>query len=111
MSSKLNQALLFTANIPLELSMDGRFTTINDPASKEGMPSRKYLKDEILSVSRKLSSLKDFDLVVIDTEDVFVRTGIAKDMAMAALGKYHHLDSADSAAVAAITREKLQESK
>lgn len=89
--------------------MDGKFTASTDPESKNGLPSRKYLKDEILSVSKKLSSLSDFDLVVIDTEDVFVKTGIAKEMAMAALGKYHHLDSTDSAAVAAITRDKLRE--
>jgi magnesium chelatase subunit D len=99
------------ANIPLELSMDNKFTTSTDPDSKDGMPSRKFLKDEILACAKKLSSLSDFDLVVVDTEDVFVRTGIAKEMSMAALGKYHHLDSTDSAGLAAITRQKLRETK
>lgn len=91
--------------------MDNKFTTTTDPDSKDGMPSRKFLKDEVLACAKKLSALPDFDLVVVDTEDVFLHTGIAKEMAMEALGKYHHLDSADSAAVAAITRQKLQESK
>jgi magnesium chelatase subunit D len=99
------------ANIPLELSMDNKFTTSTDPDSKDGMPSRKFLKDEILACAKKLSSLSDFDLVVVDTEDVFVRTGIAKEMSMAALGKYHHLDSTDSAGLAAIARQKLRETK
>jgi magnesium chelatase subunit D len=91
--------------------MDDKFTVSSDPNSKDGMPSRSFLKDEILACAKQLSSLSDFDLVVIDTEDVFVRTGIAKEMALTALGKYHHLDSTDSAAVAAITRQKLQETR
>lgn len=89
--------------------MDSKFTSSTDPYSKDGMPSRKFLKDEILACARKLSSLPDFDFVVVDTEDVFIRTGIAKEMALAATGKYHHLDSTDSAAVAAITRQKMRE--
>ncbi|EED90026.1 mg chelatase [Thalassiosira pseudonana CCMP1335] len=97
------------ANIPLELSLDNKFTPSTDPDSTEGMPSRKFLKDEVLACSRKLSSLADFDFVCIDTEDVFVRTGIAKEMAQVAQGKYHHLDSADSAAVTQITQQKLRE--
>jgi len=97
------------ANIPLELSLDNRFTVSNDPYAKDGMPSRKYLKDEILACAHKLSSLNDFDLVVVDTEDTYVRTGIAKELANAAFGKYHHLDSTDSASITAITRAKLEE--
>ena len=97
------------ANIPLELSMDNKFTASSDPDSKEGMPSRKFLKDEVLAVAKRLGALHDVDFVCIDTEDVFIGTGIAKEMAMVAQGKYHHLDNTDSFAVAQITRQNLRE--
>eukprot|EP00956_Cyclotella_meneghiniana_P037737 scaffold143615_cov47-Cyclotella_meneghiniana.AAC.3 len=96
------------ANIPLELSMDHIFTPSTDPESKDGMPSRKFLKDEALACAKKLAAVKELDVVVIDTEDVFTRTGIAKDIATAALGKYVHLDKADSTVVAHVTKENIR---
>lgn len=96
------------ANIPLELSMDHIFTPSTDPESKDGMPSRKFLKDEALACAKKLAAVKELDVVVIDTEDVFTRTGIAKDIAIAALGKYVHLDKADSTSVAHVARENIR---
>jgi len=96
------------ANIPLELSMDHTFTPSSDPESKDGMPSRKFLKDEALACAKKLAAVKELDVVVIDTEDVFTRTGIAKDIATAALGKYVHLDKADSTSVAHVARENIR---
>ena len=65
------------ANIPLELSEENKFTPSTDPGSKDGMPSRAFLKDEVLARSKKLASLPDFDFVCIDTEDSFIGTGIA----------------------------------
>ena len=96
------------ANIPLELSMDHTFTPSSDPDSKDGMPSRKFLKDEVLACAKKLAALKDIDFVCIDTEDAFIRTGIAKEVAAAALGKYVHLDKTDSMSVAQITRQNIR---
>lgn len=96
------------ANIPLELSMDHIFTPSTDPESKDGMPSRNFLKDEVLACAKKLAALKDIDVVVIDTEDAFIRTGVAKDIATASLGKYVHLDKTDSMAVAHITRQNIR---
>lgn len=68
------------ANIPLELSVDHTFTPSTDPQSKDGMPSRTFLKDEVLACAHKLAALKDIDFVCIDTEDAFIRTGIGKDI-------------------------------
>ncbi|KAL7527731.1 hypothetical protein ACHAXR_002098 [Thalassiosira sp. AJA248-18] len=99
------------ANIPLELSEENKFTTSTDPESKDGMPSRKFLKDEVLACATKLASLPDFDFVCIDTEDTFVGTGIAKEMAIAAQGKYFHIDKTDSASVAHIARQNLRKSE
>lgn len=96
------------ANIPLELSMDHTFTPSTDPESKEGMPSRRFLKNEVLARAKKLAALNDIDFVCIDTEDAFIRTGIAKDIATAALGKYVHLDKTDSMSVAQITRQNIR---
>ena len=96
------------ANIPLELSESSKFTSSTDPDSKDGMPSRKFLKDEVLACSKKLASLSDFDFVCIDTEDTFVGTGIAKEMATAAQGKYLHLDKPDSGSLAHVTREEIR---
>eukprot|EP01083_Nonionella_stella_P003109 8849_1 len=97
------------ANIPLELSEENKFTPSTDPQSQDGMPSRRFLKDEVLACSKKLASLADFDFVCIDTEDAFVGTGIAKEMATVAQGKYFHLDKTDSVSVAHITRQNLRE--
>ncbi len=41
----------------------------------------------------RLAALHDFDFVCIDTEDVFVGTGMGREMALTAQGKYHHLDN------------------
>ena len=97
------------ANIPLQLSEEHKWTPSTDPDSKDGMPSRQFLKQEVLACARKLASLPDFDFVCIDTEDAFVGTGIAKEMATAAVGKYFHLDKTDSVSVAHITKQNLQE--
>jgi magnesium chelatase subunit D len=97
------------ANIPLELSVDHTFTPSTDPQSKDGMPSRTFLKDEVLACAHKLAALKDIDFVCIDTEDAFIRTGIGKDIATAALGKYVHLGKTDPMLVAQITRQNIRE--
>ncbi|KAL9179273.1 hypothetical protein ACHAXT_008563 [Thalassiosira profunda] len=97
------------ANIPLQLSEEHKWTPSTDPDSKDGMPSRQFLKEEVLACARKLAALPDFDFVCIDTEDAFVGTGIAKEMATSAEGKYFHLDKTDSVSVAHITKQNLQE--
>lgn len=52
------------------------------------MPSREFLKEEVLACARKLAALSDIDFVCIDIEDTYVGTGMAKELATAALGKY-----------------------
>jgi Mg-chelatase subunit ChlD len=41
---------------------------------------------EVIANAKKLGGLADFNVVVIDTEDRFVGTGIARDIAKASLG-------------------------
>ena len=52
-------------------------------------PSRKYLKDETVACAKQMRALNGFNLLCIDTENKFISTGVAKDIADAVGGKYH----------------------
>lgn len=95
------------ANVPLCVSMGDEFDPDADEDSKDGKPSRKYLKEEVLALSKKMGSLNGFNLLCIDTENKFISTGLAKDIANAALGKYHQIVKADGKAIASVTNQAL----
>jgi len=88
-------------NIPLCVSNGEAFDPSIDPNSQEGQPSRTFLKEEILALAKQIRALKEFDVLIIDTEDKFVRTGIAEELARVAGGNYFGLGSrADSKSIA-----------
>jgi magnesium chelatase subunit D len=93
------------ANIPLSVS-EGEI----DAYSPE-MPSRAYMKEEAIAVAKTLGSLQDFDIVVVDTEDKFVGTGIARDIAKASQGLYQALLHSDAASVSNLAREAVESSR
>lgn len=95
------------ANIPLCQSMGEEFDPEADEDSKDGKPSRKYLKEEVLAVAKKLGVLPGFNLLCVDTENKFISTGLAKDIANAAMGKYHLITKADGKAIASVTNQAL----
>lgn len=95
------------ANVPMCVSMGEEFDPASDEDSKEGKPSRKYLKDEVLACAKKMGSLPGFNLLCIDTENKFISTGLAKDIADAARGKYHQIVKADGNAIARVTSQAL----
>jgi magnesium chelatase subunit D len=95
------------ANVPLCVSMGEEFDPEADEDSKDGKPSRKYLKDEVLACAKKMASLPGFNLLCIDTENKFISTGIAKEIANAAGGKYHQITKADGNAIAGVTQNAL----
>lgn len=99
------------ANIPVCVSEGGTFDPSLDPASKDGEPSRKYLKDEVLAVARKLGAIEDFNLLCIDTEDQFVGTGVAREIARLALGNYVHLARPNRDEVAKLTKQGIAQAK
>jgi len=99
------------ANVPLCVSMGEEFDPEADEDSKDGKPSRKYLKDEVLACAKKLGALPGFNLLCIDTENKFISTGIAKEIANAANGKYHQIAKADGSAIASVTQNALNEIK
>jgi magnesium chelatase subunit D len=69
------------------------------------------LKDEVIACAKKLGSLGGFNLLCIDTENKFISTGVAKDIANAAGGKYHQIAKADGNAIASVTKNVLNELK
>ena len=99
------------ANVPLCVSMGEEFDPEADEDSKDGKPSRGYLKDEVIACAKKLGALPGFNLLCIDTENKFISTGLAKDIADAALGRYHQIAKADGSAIASVTNRALNEIK
>ncbi|XP_076892231.1 magnesium-chelatase subunit ChlD, chloroplastic [Bidens hawaiensis] len=92
------------ANISLQRS--------NDPemASDAPKPSSQELKDEILEVAGKIYKA-GMSLLVIDTENKFVSTGFAKEIARVAQGKYYYLPNASDAVISAATKDALSSLK
>ncbi|KAK4780101.1 hypothetical protein SAY87_016207 [Trapa incisa] len=89
------------ANISLKRSTDPEAVANDAPR-----PSAQELKDEILEVAGKIYKA-GMSLLVIDTENKFVSTGFAKEIARVAQGKYYYLPNASDAVISAATREAL----
>mmetsp|Transcript_737 Transcript_737/g.1139 ORF Transcript_737/g.1139 Transcript_737/m.1139 type:complete len:786 (-) Transcript_737:66-2423(-) len=99
------------ANVPLCVSMGEEFDPEADEDSKDGKPSRSFLKEEVLACAKQMAALPGFNLLCIDTENKFISTGVAKDIANAAMGKYHQIAKADGNAIASVTSAALNEIK
>ncbi|KAH9623813.1 hypothetical protein KSS87_007050 [Heliosperma pusillum] len=89
------------ANISLKRSTDPESITADTPR-----PSSQELKDEIIEVAAKIYKA-GMSLLVIDTENKFVSTGFAKEIARVAQGKYYYLPNASDAVISAATKEAL----
>ena len=85
--------------------------TCQDEDSKDGKPSRGYLKEEVMACAKQLGTTAGFNLLCIDTENKFISTGLAKEIADGALGKYHQLAKADGQAIANVASAAMQELK
>lgn len=89
------------ANISLKRSTDPDSGTSDAPK-----PSTQELKDEILEIAGKIYKA-GMSLLVIDTENKFVSTGFAKEIARVAQGKYYYLPNASDAVISSATKEAL----
>lgn len=89
------------ANISLKRSTDPEAADADAPR-----PSAQELKDEILEVAGKIYKA-GMSLLVIDTENKFVSTGFAKEIARVAQGKYYYLPNASDAVISATTKHAL----
>ena len=101
------------ANVPLCVSNGEEFDAeiAEDEDSKDGKPSRAYLKEEVIACARQIGIKPGFNLLCIDTENKFITTGLAKEIADGAMGKYHQIAKADGNAIANVASAALNEFK
>lgn len=93
------------ANVPLAYATDE-----GDPEERE-KPDRKELKEEVLTTAKMLGTMPGFNLVMLDTENKFVSTGMAKEIANAAGGRYHYIPKASEQAIASVANQALSDVK
>lgn len=70
------------ANVPLATSVGKE---LEEPMDKTA------LKEEVINTAKMLGTLSGFKLLMLDSENKFVSTGLAKEIAAAAQGKYHYI--------------------
>ena len=103
------------ANVPLDVSLaeepvdaaaadggaDGAEKKKKTDAEKK--EERTALKDEVIGIAKQIGAMSNFKLLVIDTENKFVSTGVAKEIANAAGGRYHYIPKASADMMRSVT--------
>lgn len=86
------------ANVPLAIS-EGE-----EPQEKM---SKADMKEETLTIAKQIGGLNGLNLICIDTENKFVSTGVAKEIANCANGTYYSLPKATDASVASVASQAI----
>ena len=88
--------------LPKEETREGIETKILNPLSRDApKPTQEFIKEEIIDVARKMGAA-GLSLLVIDSENQFVSTGFASEIATNAGGKYYYLPNANDRQVRAL---------
>ncbi|CAN8065655.1 unnamed protein product [Agarophyton chilense] len=87
------------ANVPLAIS---------EGEEMEEKMSKADLKQETLNIAKQIAAIAGIELLCIDTENKFVSTGVAKEIANNAGGSYHSLPKATDAAVAGVASSAIE---
>jgi magnesium chelatase subunit D len=93
------------ANVPLSAANP---IGEEDPEEK---PSMADIKEEVLDAAKQLGAIKGFNLLVLDSEEKFVSTGVTKEIAAAARGTYKYLPKLSGNNVANVTQDAIAEAR
>ncbi|CAJ1412957.1 unnamed protein product, partial [Effrenium voratum] len=96
------------ANVPLAVS-EGDQNALDENGKMRKMP-KEDLQEEAYVLADKMRAL-GFKFLLIDTENKYVSSGVAKTLVDRAQGRYYYLPRADDKAIAGIAADAITEMK
>ncbi len=80
----------------------------SDGVPEEEKLDKAGLKEQVINLAKQIGAIPSIDLLLIDTENKFVSTGVAKEIASAAGGTYHQLPKGTDAAIASVASNAIE---